>query len=889
MKRPLQLSLAIALALGVTDVLALGLGPVRVHSRLNQPLNAEIPVIQSSPGEAEGLLVTLAGAEEFERIGLSRARLGVPLKFELDKDASGAPVIKVTSDEPVRQSYLDFLVEANWPKGRLLREYTVLLDPPVTAPARSVATTPAAPPARTPAAPPAATAPMREPPAPVAAPRSPAPAAASAAAAGEYGPVASGQTLSQIARMVRPDDDLNRAMLALFKANPSAFYKDNINALKRGAILRVPSADELSAVGSAADAAAQVRAQIEDWRGIQAAPTRVADAASMTPGAGVAGSAGGASERLELVPPRAGQDSLATADRPGDGGSAATGALKAELARTREALGSEQQESKELKSRVKELEDLKTKNERLLSLKDSEIADLQRKLQELRTATAGTAQAAPSAEVAAAGEQAPAAAAAGDTSTAAATTAAEPIGKDDIWGTGESEASAPADAAHDGAAEAGTTAGEAATGEAATQADTLAATPEGAAASGAESAPADGASGTPAAGETADSSAAALAQTPAQPVAAPEAPSGSGAESAPGGSVPAPVQPDTSMGPWYMQAWIKPAALIAGILVLLAAWFGMRRRRQAPAARSSIADAFGDSPLPAGAAGAGLDQEEAELLARLEDHPHDAGLHLELLSVYYARRDVEAFEIAASQMHDIVGEEHQAEWLEAQAMGQELAPHNPLFAVTGEVDEADGSAYSDAEIGVSGDAEEDAARPEPPPADVLANLDDEPPPTHAYGQTEERRDPSSESTDEVGGFGLDHEFGTEAPVAAEFDQANPFGDLPPIAFEAEPTASTPDAVADEVGDRLAEIEPEPMPPTDIEAEAETEVDEFAGAATLDDDFLGGVDAVATKLDLARAYMDMGDPEGARSMLEEVVAEGDEGQKAEAQRLIGELG
>ena len=80
MKRPLQLSLAIALALGATNAFALGLGAIQVQSGLNQPLLAEIPIIQSSPGEAEGLIVQLASTEDFERVGMNRATIGVPEK-----------------------------------------------------------------------------------------------------------------------------------------------------------------------------------------------------------------------------------------------------------------------------------------------------------------------------------------------------------------------------------------------------------------------------------------------------------------------------------------------------------------------------------------------------------------------------------------------------------------------------------------------------------------------------------------------------------------------------------------------------------------------------------------------------------------------------------------
>src|SRR5690606_8149416 len=107
------------------------------------------------------------------------------------------------------------------------------------------------------------------PPRSVAAPASPAPAAApSRAAAGEYGPVAPGETLWDIARANRDDGavSLNRMMLALLRANPDAFADGNINALKRGAILRMPSDEELAAVGSRAEIAAEVGRQAEAWR-----------------------------------------------------------------------------------------------------------------------------------------------------------------------------------------------------------------------------------------------------------------------------------------------------------------------------------------------------------------------------------------------------------------------------------------------------------------------------------------------------------------------------------------------------------------------------------------------------------------------------------------------
>jgi pilus assembly protein FimV len=153
MKRPLQLSLAIALALAGTNASALG--PARACHVQAQPAAASGN--SGHPGGAgeEGLLVSLADQEDFEKLGISRSNLGVPLEFSVAKDAHGQTVIRVTSKEPVRSTYLDFLVEANWPKGRMLREYTVLLDPPVTAPAATahLAAVAAAPAASAPAKP----------------------------------------------------------------------------------------------------------------------------------------------------------------------------------------------------------------------------------------------------------------------------------------------------------------------------------------------------------------------------------------------------------------------------------------------------------------------------------------------------------------------------------------------------------------------------------------------------------------------------------------------------------------------------------------------------------------------------------------------------------------
>ncbi|TNF90743.1 MAG: pilus assembly protein FimV, partial [Gammaproteobacteria bacterium] len=129
-----KLGLIVALwlsALLPTNSLALGLGEIEVNSFLNQPLSAEIEVISARPGEIDDLLVSLASREAFARAGLSRPRHLLDLRFAVKKNEAGdEAVIEVTTKAGVKEPFLNFLIEADWSKGRVLREFTILLDPP---------------------------------------------------------------------------------------------------------------------------------------------------------------------------------------------------------------------------------------------------------------------------------------------------------------------------------------------------------------------------------------------------------------------------------------------------------------------------------------------------------------------------------------------------------------------------------------------------------------------------------------------------------------------------------------------------------------------------------------------------------------------------------------
>ncbi len=196
--RQLQLPLALALAMGASSAHALGLGQIEVKSGLNQPLVAEIPILSAGPGELDELEVRLASPEAFARVGLDRpVGLTANLQMSVGRNAAGQPVIRVTTPARFDEPFLTFLLEADWGRGSLVREFSALVDPPYIAPAiirpmatPAVATAPApayVPPVAPPAAqveplpepePAPAVAQLEEAPSPVSEPLPPEPVAA---------------------------------------------------------------------------------------------------------------------------------------------------------------------------------------------------------------------------------------------------------------------------------------------------------------------------------------------------------------------------------------------------------------------------------------------------------------------------------------------------------------------------------------------------------------------------------------------------------------------------------------------------------------------------------------------------------------------------------------
>jgi len=801
--RHLTLSLAVALAMASPCVSAMGLGQLQVRSGLNQPLVAEIPIISGTPSEIEKLDVRLASPEAFARVGLDLpAELSANLQFTIGKSASGQPVIKITTPERFSEPFLSFLIEADWGKGTVTREYTALIDPPFIAPAviqpmvtPAIAAAPAPAPVAPPVAAPVASAPAPEPevaqtlpaaepqpveveptpaPPPVAAQpvepppqaqpqpqpepqprpvtpkpapvqqaaRPPAPAPAPVATPGQVGPIAPGQALWGIANSVRPDPGIsvNQMMVALLRANPSAFSGDNINRLKSGSVLRVPEQDEINRV-SDADAAVLVSQQASAWRAprapvpqpaesgagndIAAAPSAPKPAAPRVAGASPPKSA----SRLEIVPPSG--DAKARGAQSGAAAGAGGSELRAELVQAREDLAARTSEVKELQSRISELQAQDADRQRLIEMQNSQLKELQDRLKQIEAQQA-------------------AAAAAG---------------------------SAPANA-----------------------------------------------------------------QADAAPVA----------------SQPGP--PPKVAKPWFL----NPFVLAAAVLILLGGLvLAMRRSKAAPqggeppsrrisddeALRASMAKnreagerikrepALAPAPVAEAVAQApSTDPELDALTAIVVSHPQDLEAHLNLLRLHHGRRNAAGYESAAQAMRLQVGNTMDPRWREAVIMGASLLPGHVLFGQAG----WNSPRFTDSDASTRSGAK---ATPGPAPAALVT----EPAPVE-----------SAPSPIKV--FDAPDEFSL-----SEADQA---------AMEEKEAASGRELDLDDhhqsiFGNSLS------SPPVDIHRnEAELMVED---------------EASATRIDLARAYLDFGDLEGARSMLEEVLAEGGPSAKAEAARILKDMG
>jgi pilus assembly protein FimV len=348
MKSAVRRILLMSALMSPSALYALGLGEIRLNSALNQPFDAEIELVSAAQEDLAALRASLASSETFMRYGLDKPAYLGEFTFRVAR-ANGRDVLRITSPRPVSEPFVTLLVEASWPRGRLLREYTVLLDPPVFSPAPVDSEAPVSAPrasAPAPAATPVesrATSPGPAPAPPSSSePRRPRPVAARSLEPGSTYRVRPNDTLWQIASSVNPGSrsEVNRAMVAIYQANPQAFG-GNINVLRAGSDLTIPSSGDISGI-PASEAAAEVARQYQMWRD----GTVPAEGASTDGG------------RLRLVTPEQGSAAPSTATAAP--ATPTTGAASADL-----------------QSRVAQLEAELAEAKRLLEVRSAELATLQ--------------------------------------------------------------------------------------------------------------------------------------------------------------------------------------------------------------------------------------------------------------------------------------------------------------------------------------------------------------------------------------------------------------------------------------------------------------------------------------------------------------------------------
>ncbi|AQZ34068.1 peptigoglycan-binding protein LysM [Pseudomonas sp. LPH1] len=934
--RKLVLAIAAASALSSGMAHALGLGEVTLQSSLNQPLVAEIELLEVRDLASNEVIPSLASPEEFIKAGVDRQYFLTDLKFTPVLKPNGKSVIRITSSKTVREPYLNFLVEVLWPNGRLLREYTLLLDPPLYSPQPSVAAAPQLPvaaPAPRPAAAPAA-APTSA--APAAAPRPAAPAPASRAISGNEYRTTANDTLWEIAQRVS-GGSVNQTMLAIQDLNPDAFIGGNINRMKSGQVLRLPDEQQIRS-RSNAEAIVQVAEQNAAWREGRAVASRQLDATRRT-AAGAAPATAEAGDNLKLVAAEAGQST-----RGSDTGAAGSKALADKLAVTQESLDSTRRENAELQSRVGDLQSQLDKLQRLVELKDSQLAKLQADLSATPAAPATTEE--PSAE------------------TPAAAPEAEPPAV-------EEAATPPTTPPEEAAPDYNYSEEPAASVE-----DSAAATQQPA------SEPA-------AAVEPAAPAKPAEAAKPAAPAPAP----------APQGFI------DDLMANPMTLGLAGGGALLLLLVGLMA--LSRRNAQKESELQDELADdlsqeqAFAsdldmpedsfagldDEPVQAAQAAGeervtaqtgdalgeadiyiayGRFNQAAELLQNaINDEPHRADLRLKLMEVYAELGDREGFARQDNELREIGGVNTEAEQLKSKYpaiaafagagaaaaaaaasvdddMGDfsldDLSLDEPTAeapaSTGGDLDDAFDLSLDDLEADLESDVQ--SAKAEQAPLSLDDDLD--------FGLVDEPAAPAASADDDLGfdlaldddkvelsqpsndlsAFSLDLDEATpavsdeaddfllslddDAPLNQPTDDLSDLSldlaeeapsanlDLPAdfdLSLEDEAPAQpavAPDSFAAQLDEVTAELD---QLSTDFE---EPQAAPLAPASSLsadldgddDFDFLSGTDETATKLDLARAYIDMGDTEGARDILDEVIAEGSDAQQQEAREMIAKM-
>ena len=401
-----SMSIAVALLAQTAAAHSAGLGRLSVESALGQPLQAEIDVIATDPAELSNLHARLASPEAFKKADLELNSTITHIKFALDKKSDGGLVLKLTSDKPVNDPYIDMLVELDWGNGQMLREYTILLDPPImksagngqnngnliVSPAVTHGAVSSNPPvaqgqsqlaAKTEQTPP----PQNRfvPPPSKAGGESEVANTESASGPQTIGPIKRGENLSEIAERTKPDGiRLEQMLVGLYRHNEKAF-DGNMNRLKTGQILKVPSKEEVASI-SEKDAAQEVQLQAADWHSYR---QKLAGEVAATPksaekSAQASGKITSAVEDKAALP-RTGRDvlKLSKGELPENNGKLAGGKSAATNPALQKQMAQDDAEARkkalaEANDRAAALEKNNQAMQKLLALKNQSLAEAQK-------------------------------------------------------------------------------------------------------------------------------------------------------------------------------------------------------------------------------------------------------------------------------------------------------------------------------------------------------------------------------------------------------------------------------------------------------------------------------------------------------------------------------
>lgn len=886
--------------------MAAGLGKLTVLSGLGQPLRAEIEVVAVQRTEAETLAARIATPEAFKEAGVDYGAVVPQMRAALQRRPDSRYVITLSTEQPVEEPFLDVLVELNWAAGRLVRQYTFLLDPAeykgpqaITAPPKVAApevqpVAPSKPPAVTAEAAPA---PAQPAPAPVGQVREP------AGAAGTY-EVKQGDTLGKIAAANRIEGVTAHQMLvALYRANEDAFINKNMNLVRAGRVLTIPDKAAAEAV-AAPDANKIVLAQAQDFNEYRAKLGQTVASApprAEAPQQRATGRITAKPDEATAAPKAAPKDELriSKSDAAKGGKAAATARADDTAARERAA--------KEANERVAALEKNVQDLQKLLELKNQQFADLQKQAQ--------AAKAAPP----------PAAAKAPEPAQAAPAPKPEPAPAPTIAKAEPPKPEAP---------KAEPAKPEAPKPEAVAAAPVVAPPP-----------PAEAPKAAP------------PPEAPKAEAPKPEAPKAA----APKKPAP-PPPPEPSFVDMILDEPLYLAGGGGGILALLIGGYLWRKKRSAKLENSLLGVTTTDSSSVFGTTGGrsvdtggsslqtdfsqsgigaidtdevdpvaeadvymayGRDAQAEEILKEaLQKDPNRQAVRVKLLEIYAARKDLKAFETTAGELYAASGGQG-PDWAKAVELGQQVDPANPMYGgrpgVSPERSQPAAVIPAAAAAAAASDLSLDLAAKAPPSIDFDLDAGTR---GGAAAAPDLALDVASQAPADLG-FDLNLGGDTQQPAeeASDFSPSGTFimdaatkkavsdmvesqGDAGSLSIDFELPGTKPagsPASFDATAKMMAQSQPTNVVDFDFKPEAAKGPGTSQGvdlsAISFDLGTPAGAEGapvnsgwqeVATKLDLAKAYQEMGDKDGARELLNEVLKEGDAAQQQQANTMLAAL-